>query len=307
METAKYYGSSVWNKSMSFLSSDGLIPQLVLTVVIVLAIHLIITTVESLLTAIKKYNNLSATLLPYTYVGDGETTQTILQDPKKSDYMYPSENETNGLEFSYSFHLYIDPKMYGENRSASLKEYRNVFYKGSANGPWPNLGPGVFLNGHENIMRIYMNAIDTIQGNFVEVPNLPVGKWFHTVITQKGQNMDVYINGNIAVRKTFITVPRINFGSVYVFSKEGKGNDTNLLDNDTDAQEDGFYVKGSMRGMISRLKYYSYALSYNQIESLYGEGASNKIISKSMEFQPPYFHDSWWVTRFNSASPHYGL
>jgi hypothetical protein len=296
MESAKEYGLSLWNKSLGFLNSDGLIPQLVLTVVIILAIHLIISTVESLVMAIKDYNKLSATLLPYTYISDGiKDAINVTQNPTQSLYpfMYPSSNETNGMEFSYSFHLYIDPKMY----ETTEKTFKNVFYKGSADGPWPNMAPGVFVHSGENIMRIYMNAIDTVEGNYVEVPNLPVGKWFHTVITQKGQHMDVYINGNIAVRRTFLTVPRINFGGVYVFSQSSL----------TTQNTDNFTVKEAMKGMISRLKYYAYALSFNQIESLYYEGASDKIVSKSFDFKPPYMHDSWWVTRFNPASAHYGL
>jgi hypothetical protein len=133
----------------------------------------------------------------------------------------------------------------------------------------------------------------------VEVPNLPVGKWFHVVIVQKGQFMDVYINGNVAVRQQFSTIPVINYGNIMVLSK-------NTL-TASDGITGGFGVSGPMKGMISKLKYYAYAVSFSQIDSMYREGPSSKIISKSFDQTPPYFHDSWWVTRYAAGSTHYGL
>jgi hypothetical protein len=300
MESAKAYGSQAWSSAIGFLNSDGLIPQLVLTVVIILAIHLIITTVESLVLAVKKYNQLSATLLPDTHMSDTkkEALIRIDQTPEggKYPFMYPSENEVNGMEFSYSFHLYIDPA----NFDSTSTNFRNIFYKGSANGPGATMAPGVFLSEAENAIRVYMNTVAASSAeNYVEIPNIPVGKWFHMIIVQRGQNMDVYINGNVAVRKTFLQVPVINYGGIYVFSKGTYSN--------TGTDADNLSVSNCMEGMISRLKYYAYALSYNQIDSLYTEGPSSKIVSTSFDFRPPYLHDSWWVTRYNSGNRRYGL
>ncbi len=306
MDAARSYGTQAWNRSLAFLSSDGLIPQLVITVIIVLVLHFVIMAVESLVSGIKRYGRLSATLLPYTYISKGGNSansdaQTVIQDPKSSKYpfMYPSENEVTGLEFSYSFHLYIDPDTY--STAGAANDFYTIFYKGGEK-PWPILGPGVFLNASTNTIRIYMNSVTSIADSFVEIPNVPVGKWAHLVITQRGQNMDVYINGNIAVRKTFKTIPLINYGNVYVFP-----NTTTSGMNNPTTGDDAFKVVGAMKGMISRLKYYSYAINYTQIDSLLGEGISKKIVSTSMDQTPPYFHDSWWVTRYNAASDKYGL
>lgn len=297
MDVAKSYTQAAFGKATSFVGSDGLIPQLVLTIIIVLVIHFIILAVESVVDGIRKYNRLSATLLPHTYTNKGsDGSQTVIQKVSESSYpfMYPSENEVNGIEFSYSFHLYVDP----DNYETKTDGFKNIFYKGSDNGPWPVMGPGVFLKGNENVIRIYMNSITSIKENYVEVPNIPVGKWIHFVITQKGQDMDVFINGNIAVRKHFNSIPRINFGGLYVFSSST----LNAAEN-----TGNFGVTGAMKGMISRVKYYSYALSFSQIDALLSEGASPKIVSTSFDHTPPYFHDSWWVTRYNPASQFYGV
>jgi hypothetical protein len=313
METLQSYGTQAWNQSLSFLSSNNLISQLVLTVIIILVIHFLIVAVESLVTGIQNYSHLSATLLKDTYVSKGGSTDNIvIRQGNKSEhpFIYPSENEVNGIEFTYSFHLYIDPENYSSERTTGTNTkdttFRPIFYKGSDVGPWPILGPGVFLNAKQNTIRVYMNTITQTKEEYVEVPNVPVGKWFHMVLIQKGQNMDVYINGNIAVRNTFSTIPRINYGDVYVFP-DGT-TDKNIYPNtDTTDADVKFNAITPMQGMISRLKYFAYALSFSQIDSLYGEGASKEIKSTSFDFKPPYLHDSWWVTRYNPMSAHYGL
>ncbi len=301
MDTVRSYGQQLWNRSIGFLNADGLIPQLVLTVVIILVIHFIILAVESFVKGIQNYSHLSASLLPYTYTSTsatGENKIVVTQKTKDGDYpfMYPSENEVNGVEFSYSFYLYVDPKSFA-TAGTDTNQFLNIFYKGGPK-PWPYLGPGVFLNKGQNTIRIYMNSVVNTKDNYVEIPNIPVGKWFHMVIVQRGQNMDVFINGNIAVRMTFKFVPMLNYESVTVFSGATQ---------DGSVATGGFSVTGSMQGMISRLTYYSYALSFTQIDSLYNQGPSKKIVSTSYDHTPPYLHDSWWVTRFNAQNPHYGL
>ena len=287
--------------ALSFLNSDGLIPQLVLTIIIVLVVHTIIMLVESLVQGIRQYNRLSTTLVPNTIMQQN----TIIQDPKDSStYVFPSKNEVNGVEFSYSFHVYIDPKAYVSK--ASSTEFYSIWYKGAESTlakPLTVMAPGVFLRADENTMRIYMNILpdssNSLESNYVEIPNIPVGKWFHMVIVQKGQNMDTYINGNLAVRRQFSNIPILNYGHVYVLPNQA----TKIRIDGTSTAE----VKKPMEGMVSRLNYYAYALSYAQIDSLYREGPSSKIESTSYDQTPPYFHDNWWVTRFKPASSHYGL
>ncbi len=297
MESLRGYAQG----ALSFLNSNGLIPQLVLTIIIVLVVHTIIMLIESVVQGIRSYNRLSTTLVENTILQQS----IIKQDPSDSKtYVYPSKNEVNGIEFSYSFHMYIDPKSY--TTKASSTEFYSVWYKGSEasiSNPLVVMSPGVFLRADENTIRIYMNilpdATNDLQTNYVEIPNIPVGKWFHLVIVQKGQNMDTYINGNLAVRRQFSNIPILNYGNVYVLPTQ-----KTKLRTDTGDSVD---VSNPMEGMVSRLTYYAYALSYAQIDSLYREGPSTKIESTSYDQTPPYFHDNWWVTRFNRVSPHYGL
>jgi hypothetical protein len=146
--------------------------------------------------------------------------------------------------------------------------------------------------GNTNTLRIYQNT-STAWNSFVEVPNIPVGKWFHLVITMKGKFMDVFVNGNIAVREEFATVPKLNFGNVYLLSPI-----TFPVNPNTPLQLGDYKVDGAAVGMVSRVKYFAYAANYAQIDSLYREGPSKKIVSKTYSQTPPYMYDNWWVTRF---------
>jgi hypothetical protein len=287
MDTLRGYGQSLAGYSqgaLNFLNSNGLIPQIILTILIILLIHVIILMIENVVQGIKNYSRLAVTILPDTY----DEAQNYLQTrDSKNSLMYPSNNELNGLEFSYSFHLYVDPKTFDSATSSS--GFYNVFWKGSASKPWPLLNPGVFVGNdagkEKNNLRIYQNSV-TNHAEYVDIPNIPIGKYMHIVITQRGANMDVYINGNVIKRHVFTTVPKINYGGVYVFSPT------------TLNQANAPVVLGSVKGYISRLKYFAYAISYPEIDSLMREGPSAKIVKKTSDQTPPYFHDSWWVTRY---------
>jgi hypothetical protein len=128
--------------------------------------------------------------------------------------------------------------------------------------------------------------------NFVEIPNIPVEKWFHLVISCKGRSLDVFINGNVIQRMTLSSVPKLNFGDVYAFQ--------NIANEDTriDVTPDQRYsVNGKADGMLSRFNYYAYALSYAEIDSLYRQGPSSKIVSAQNQV-PPYMADAWWVQSY---------
>ena len=50
-----------------------------------------------------------------------------------------------------------------------------------------------------------------------------------------------------------------------------------------------------MKGMISRLSYFNYALCYGEVNELMNEGPSNKIASGNAVNVPPYLDDTWWA------------
>lgn len=279
-----------------YVMGPGLIPQLLLTVVAILALYAIITIAESIVNTFKAFDRQTTVLFQDTTTG----RQLITQSAESDNLIYNSENEVHGMEFSYSMYLLISPETFEETVSAGTcggkkKQQttflKQIFHKGSKDG-FPLLAPGLFVEGNKNTLRLYMNS-STKWDNYVEIPNIPIGKWFHLVITMKGKYLDVYVNGNVTVRHEFATVPKLNYGHVYVLYPVKFPKNTNDMNIKTD-----FRVDNAAKGMVSRLKYYSYALNYSQIDSLYREGPSKKIVSTTYEEKPPYFHDSWWVTKY---------
>lgn len=296
----------------TYVFGPGLIPQLLFLVLALMVLVALITAIENVVGAITQFDRLSSPIMPDTT----PTTQTIVQDPDSGvPLIYNSVNESNGMEFSYSMYLFINPDTFetsaafadqvtmpavptgvsngaGAPTTTSTSDatvLKHIFHKGNRE-VFPLMAPGLFVSSKSNTLRLYMNST-TRWDNYVEIPNVPVNKWFHLVITLKGKYLDVYVNGNVTVRHEFDTVPKLNYGNVYIMYPAKFPNSA------TDAVT-GFKVDGAMKGMVSRLNYYSFALNYSQIDSLYRQGPSKKIVSQSYSELPPYFHDSWWVTRY---------
>jgi hypothetical protein len=261
---------------IGYITGPGLVPQLLLTVIIVLAFYTVVTMIETIVQAVQRLDRQTTVLFEDTV----NSRQTIVQEPGADSLLYNSENELNGMEFTYSMYLFINPETF----EANTPGMKHIFHKGSKSS-FPLMAPGLFVDGKVNTLRLYMNST-TAWDNFVEIPNIPIGKWFHLVVTQKGKYLDVFVNGNVTVRHEFKAVPKLNYGHIYVMDP-------------IKFTKDNFAVDGAMKGMVSRLKYYAYALNYSQIDSLYREGPS-KVILATAAFKeaPPYFHDDWWVTKY---------
>jgi hypothetical protein len=236
---------------------------------------------KSLIDTVFIYSDATVDLLPKLY----NSAKVIRQNPNQQGAMTitPSVNAPSGLEFSYSCYLFIDSKTFQGN-SPGL---HHIFHKGSPVYK-PLMCPGVFMRNDQNTLVVYMNengAWDTR----CEIPSFPIGKWVHLVIVVRNMNVDVYINGNVAHRMTLTSVPKQNYGDVYVLKNESFDDNATV--------DKRFKVLGAASGFISRLKYTGYALNYEQIDRLVRLGPSTELDSNDMSaLSPPYLADAWWVT-----------
>lgn len=231
------------------------------------------------------------TLLDETISSD-QNTLVIRQDLTKYKNAIPiglSVNERTGIEFAYSFYLYISPSNFtGEQK------LRHVFHKGYTTA-WPLMGPAVFVWAHTNIMRIVMNTHKQPY-TYVDIQNIPVEKWFHVVLNCYKGALDVYVNGNLANRIAFKdTVPYQNFQDVILFS-QAKLESLRSPVIAALSEGDAIPIDGAVQGMLSNMKYARYAFSIREIQSLMMEGPSKRQRITSME-TPPYFADSWWANQ----------
>jgi hypothetical protein len=182
-------------------------PQLIETFVITLVFSVVMQLIESNFAQLKRYQDMAVDMYPMTY----DSPQTFIQDPTSSyPILKPSRDERNGAEYSISLYLSVQPDNFtGE------KGYKHVFHKGSS-GVFPLLSPGVFFRSDNNTLRVYQNS-NLAWDNHVDIPNIPLKKWFHLVVMVKGRALDVYINGNLAARKKFNDIPKMNYGAFYLF------------------------------------------------------------------------------------------
>lgn len=196
---------------------------------------------------------------------------TILQDPNKSDDLLPgsagatlqrSENQSGGTEFTYVFWMYIDDWTY------QYGKWKHVFHKGNSSS-WPLRAPGVWLHPKENILRVYMNSYKEI-GEHIDVPNIPLNKWFNVAICLQERNLDIFFNGNLVKRKVLNGIPKQNYGDVFVNAFQG------------------------FSGFLSNMKYYNYYIGYGELVYHLNRGPSMMPCVDTNEM-PPYLVPNWWT------------
>ena len=242
----------------------------------------------------------SARIAVYPYTGSSAKTIIIKQDPTnpKSKTLALSENQLTGIEFSYATFLYIS-----DENDDNTAGWRTVFYKGYESGPFPLCGPGVFVSTKSDdggpTLRVVMNTYDT-WFNTIDVKRIPFNKWVHLALVLRNNTMEVYVNGNLATKKTFNgTLPYQNYQPLILFpSATTPSTEFDAL---AGAKRgipagDNFNIRGKFSGYISNLFYYSYAMSYSQIQQSLNLGPSPQFEENSMD-KPPYLIDSWWTSR----------
>jgi hypothetical protein len=280
-----YVGTN-YSNSMSSLNLSG---QLVNGIGLVAIIFILLLTSEVLYKSIYETQTRFLTLVDYTASSE-DMTLAIHQDARK----YPdaktiglSVNERTGIEFAYSFYIYVFPSTFDGNAN-----FKHVFHKGYG-FPWPLMAPGVFFRGDENTMRVLMNTYANPY-TYADIKNMPVQKWVHVVLNCIKGGLDIFINGSLASRIPFTnTIPYQNFQDIVLFSNVnssilGQASTPSALGSDM------FPISGAFKGYLSNLKYARYALSINEIQSLMNAGPSSKKVEKVME-RPPYLADDWWA------------
>ena len=229
------------------------------------------------------------TLLDYT-ANSADGIVIIPQDPNNANAIQigTSVNERTGVEFAYSFFLNVKQSTFSGN-----DEMFHVFHKGYGL-PWPLVGPGVFISGLDNTMKIVMNT-NTEVFKSVDVNNIPVNKWFHVVLNCYRSGLDVYINGNIVHRISFKNgVIYQNFQDLILFSP----NRSSISNTVTPALGDSnLNFAGAFDGLLSSLKYARYALSLKEIQALMGEGPSQNLKKTPMNTDVSYLSDTWWSSQ----------
>jgi hypothetical protein len=211
---------------------------------------------------------------------DATEAITITQDlgTKTSVPILRSNNQYGGVEFTYSFWIYVNGINF--NESGTIIDYKHVFNKGSppstkgsgegGSGLFgPNNAPGVYLyNGkHLNAsltdkypvlgmlvrINVFHNSDNVKETYFddIEVDAIPIKKWVGVIIRVTSQNIcDIYINGTLTKRHKLSNIVKQNYDNLYV------------------------NYNGGFAGNLSNLKYYNYAIGTLEIDSITTNGPS---------------------------------
>jgi len=261
------------------------------TLLILITVTLFFTS-EGIYTASKTMSTRFQHLMNYTANAD-EKALVIHQDSSKyadAKQILPSNNEPSGSEFAYSFYLYVNSTTFDTGSDV----LHHVWHKGYG-CVWPLMGPGVFIKGSTNAMRVVMNTYENPYA-FVDVANIPICKWFHVVLNCRKGGLEVHINGNLVNKLRFEnTLPYINYQDIILFSGANftLNSQTPALNGKT------LQVNGAFKGMMSEFIYTRYAISFTEIQTLYHAGPSKQIKTSAQEL-PPYLADTWWTSSYNS-------
>jgi hypothetical protein len=279
------------NGVLDLVAGKGFFQQVLLVLVLLSALLFFFISLEFLIKSYMRIGGKQVELLPMTVTAEDrmitfQQNKTAFADAKQIPL---SDNERTGIEFTYSFSLFIHPSTF-----TGRDTLHHVLHKGYTS-PWPLMGPGVFVRGNTNTLRIVMNTYRNAY-TYVDIENIPVRKWFHCVLVCHKNALEIYINGNLRKKLPFEgTLPYQNFQNVVLFNplkkivlgsqvpSLGTGNNLNF--------------EGSFRGNMSNLIYMAYAASFTEIQSLLDMGVSKKTMSAQMD-TPPYLIDTYWTTSY---------
>ena len=276
-----------------FLFGKGFFQQFVLVLVVVTLLFFVFVTVEYVFLSFMTIGGRFLELLPQTVTAEDEQI-TIVQNPfdSRAQTIPVSDNERTGIEFTYSFYLFVNPSTFtGED------VLFHVFHKGYTT-PFPLLGPGVFVRGNNNTLRVVMNTYKNPY-SYLDIENIPVRKWFHCVVLCRKNSLEVYINGNLRKKLSFEgTLPYQNFQNLVLFSPlkfifRREPIYAMLKEN--------VRVEGAFRGNLSNLIYLPYAASFTEIQGLMNKGVSSTTRKKTQD-TPPYLTDTYWTTSYQQLN-----
>jgi len=242
--------------SKEFLESNNLVAKFAFLILVLILFMLALSAGSALLNyffAFKQNPKLIDGMI------NARQMMVIPQDPSEKGAMpiFRSNNEREGLEFTWSVWILVDDFSYKEH------EYKHVFHKGNdniqksgnSNGVnFPNNAPGLYIMPSTNALKIIMNTFSEINEEVI-VDNLPLQKWVNVIIRVTKQNqLDVYINGTLTKRHMLQSIPKQNYGNIYVS------------------------MNGGFSGNTSDLRYFNEAIGTNKIQEILTRGPSTNAV-----------------------------
>ena len=282
METVQNIGRGSGIKD--FLNSSSLVARISF---LLLLIFIFIIVLQFSIGIIIWYFNPSNSPHLINGMVDAKQMLVIPQDPTMTGAIpiNRSVDGPAGIEFTWSTWIYINDLQYLSGK------YRHIFHKGNdtidatTGLNFPNNAPGLYLSPNTNELTVIMNTFDVINEE-ITIPDIPINKWVNVIIRCKNTTLDVYINGVITKSMQLLSVPKQNYGDVFVA------------------------MNGGFDGYISNLWYYNYALGTSAIQKLVKNGPNIKMsgaLSTLTMKNPNYLSLRWYFygngDEYNPVAP----
>lgn len=202
----------------------------------------------------------------------GNKALSISQSPalSGSKTIYRSKDQSDGIEFSYSLWLIID------DIAQQSTKYEHIFHKGTSRLLDNNIAkvsqmPGLYIDRGNNNLVLLVNTFNNVVET-VTVTGVPLNKWMNVIIRVENRNVDIYVNGTIAVRHTLTSVPKQNYDDLYMS------------------------LNGGFSGQMSDMWYYNRGLSASEIVNITNNGPD---LTQNADFigLPPFFSLQWYLNQ----------
>jgi hypothetical protein len=285
-----FSSKNVMNASKEFLESNGMIAKFafIILVVIIFAVllNLGMWVVSSIMEPSKS---------PYIINGliNGQQPMMVSQDPsnKKAVVIYRSNNKNGGMEFTWGFWIQVlaIPSDSPTHKPVFVKGYAadTNAYDGNDGLVKVNNGPGVYIKnqndangGKQCVMHFEMNVVNpdnSVGGTnqtpnvVLNVPNFPIGKWSHVAFRLQNKILDCYVNGTVTSRVNFgDKIPKQNYDNIYLCGNNG------------------------FPGNLSNLRYYDYALSVFEINSIVYYGPNLNSVGEGNNSRFDFLGLGWY-------------
>jgi len=252
--------TAIRNGTKEFFESNSMIAKVAFLLFVLFIFVILLRLGITLISWLMSSNN-----SPHFIDGmqSGKQMRQFTQDPliPGAKTIGRSNNEDEGLEFTWSVWVYIDDITYGN------AGYKHIFHKGDDPAHiaedglvYPNNAPGLYIVPNTNALAIIMNTYNEVNQE-ITIPDIPLNKWVNVIIRCQNKTLDVYINGIITQSILLLGVPKQNYGDVWLCAN------------------------GGFSGYVSNLWYYNYALTAPQISSLVSKGPNRTMVGDAGDME----------------------
>ena len=265
-----------FSTTKKLINHDNVFSKIVFTILVIIIFYILLHVGFII---IEKFIIPRASPILIKNMIDGGGTRKISSNQRISNSIpiIRSVNKRDGIEFTWSVWVYLDPPGDAFAADAATAEKSHyIFFKGAKNSSQitdsgiNNVnGPGVYVSGNYKQLEVHMDVYDS-NPNIITIDDIPIRKWINIIVRCNQSVLDVFINGTLAQSRELSGIPQQNYNDVYV---------------------------ANFTGQLSLLRYFAYAIDLLTIEDIIKKGPNlvSDITDQYKESKPQYLSLQWFL------------